>query len=78
MRRLTLSSTDIKIAGVCAGIAEYFQIDPTIVRIIWLCILVLGFFFSSCNSLFILLAYYSTGIIFNNFIIFDNRLLAIH
>lgn len=44
MRRLTLSSTDIKIAGVCAGIAEYFQIDPTIVRIIWLCILVLGGF----------------------------------
>lgn len=44
MRRLTLSSTDIKIAGVCAGIAEYFQIDPTIVRIIWLCTLVLGGF----------------------------------
>ncbi|AHF09156.1 MULTISPECIES: PspC domain-containing protein [Dehalobacter] len=24
------------IAGVCSGIAEYFEIDPTIVRIIWL------------------------------------------
>ena len=26
-------STDKKIDGVCAGIAEYFEIDPTIVRI---------------------------------------------
>lgn len=43
MRRLTLSSTDIKIGGVCAGIAEYFNIDPTIVRIAWVCSLILGF-----------------------------------
>ena len=24
-----------KIAGVCGGIAEYFKVDPTIVRLIW-------------------------------------------
>jgi phage shock protein PspC (stress-responsive transcriptional regulator) len=24
------------IAGVCGGVAEYFSIDPSIVRIIWL------------------------------------------
>lgn len=24
------------IAGVCGGVAEYFEVDPTIVRIIWL------------------------------------------
>ena len=23
------------ICGVCAGIAEYFNIDPTIVRVVW-------------------------------------------
>lgn len=34
MRRLTLSATDKKIAGVCGGIAEYFNIDPTLVRVI--------------------------------------------
>lgn len=28
-------STDKKIDGVCAGIAEYFGIDPTIVRVIY-------------------------------------------
>jgi len=27
-------SKDKKIAGVCGGIADYFDIDPTIVRII--------------------------------------------
>jgi phage shock protein PspC (stress-responsive transcriptional regulator) len=34
VRRLTLSTTDKKIAGVCGGIAEYFNIDPTLVRVI--------------------------------------------
>ena len=24
-----------KIAGVCGGLAEYFGIDPTIIRLIW-------------------------------------------
>jgi phage shock protein C len=33
--RLQRSSTDVKIAGVCAGIAEYFNVDPTIVRLLW-------------------------------------------
>ncbi len=28
-------STDKKIDGVCAGIAEYFGIDPTLVRLIY-------------------------------------------
>ncbi len=28
-------STDKKIDGVCAGIAEFFEIDPTIVRVIY-------------------------------------------
>jgi phage shock protein PspC (stress-responsive transcriptional regulator) len=34
-RRLMLSSTNSKIVGVCGGIAEYFNADPTIVRLIW-------------------------------------------
>lgn len=33
MKRLTLSETDKKLAGVCGGIAEYFEVDPTLVRI---------------------------------------------
>ncbi|HVH70604.1 MAG TPA: PspC domain-containing protein [Candidatus Dormibacteraeota bacterium] len=30
------SSTDKKIAGVCAGLADYFDMDPTIIRVLWL------------------------------------------
>jgi phage shock protein PspC (stress-responsive transcriptional regulator) len=34
-KRLYRSTTDRQIAGVCAGIAEYLNIDPTLVRIIF-------------------------------------------
>ncbi len=33
MKRLYRSSTDVKLAGVCAGVAEYFEVDPTLVRL---------------------------------------------
>src|SRR5271169_3986159 len=35
-KRLMRSSTDKKIGGVCAGLADYFDMDPTLVRVIWL------------------------------------------
>jgi phage shock protein C len=31
-KRLYRSTTDKKIAGVCGGIADYFDVDPTLVR----------------------------------------------
>ena len=34
-KKLRKSKTEKKICGVCGGIAEYFNIDPTIVRLIW-------------------------------------------
>ena len=34
-RVLRRSTTDKQIAGVCGGLAEYFQIDATAVRLIW-------------------------------------------
>ena len=43
-RRLTRSSTDRRIAGVCGGIANYLNIDPTVVRIIFLLALLFGGF----------------------------------
>ena len=33
--RLTRSRTEVIIAGVCGGLAEYFAIDPVIVRLIF-------------------------------------------
>ena len=42
-KKLYKSRSDKKICGVCGGIAEYFDIDPTIVRLIWVaCILGAG------------------------------------
>ena len=34
MKKLYLSTTDKKILGVCGGIAETYDIDPTIVRLV--------------------------------------------
>lgn len=34
-KRLMLSVTNKKLAGVCGGLAEYLDVDATIVRLIW-------------------------------------------
>lgn len=34
MKRLYRSRTDRRIAGVCGGLAEYWEVDPTIVRLV--------------------------------------------
>ena len=34
-KKLMRSGRDQKIGGVCEGVAHYFDIDPTIVRVIW-------------------------------------------
>lgn len=39
-----MKSQNKKLAGVCGGLAEYFGIDPTIVRLIFaLCVLFIGY-----------------------------------
>ncbi len=35
MKRLYKIQEGKQIAGVCGGLAEYFQVDPTLVRIAW-------------------------------------------
>lgn len=35
MKRLRLSQNNRVILGVCGGLAEYFNLDPTIVRVIF-------------------------------------------
>ncbi|MDL2326187.1 PspC domain-containing protein [Bacteroidales bacterium OttesenSCG-928-A14] len=41
-KKLYRSINDRKIAGVCGGLGEYFTIDPTIVRVLFVALLVLG------------------------------------
>jgi len=42
MMRPPKNSPDRKIAGVCAAFAEYFDIDVTIVRVVWLLVALFG------------------------------------
>lgn len=35
MKKLYKAEEGKMLCGVCAGVAEYFNIDPTLVRLIW-------------------------------------------
>ncbi len=41
-RKLIKSTHDRKIAGVCGGLAEYFDIDSTTVRVAWILLSILS------------------------------------
>jgi len=41
-RLFARSSADKKIAGVCAGVARYFDLDATLVRAVWLLCVLFG------------------------------------
>ena len=36
VKKLYKSTTDRKLAGVCGGIAEYFNVDSTLIRLAWI------------------------------------------
>lgn len=42
MARLTKSQTDKMLFGVCGGLAEYFGMDSTIMRIIFVALAIVG------------------------------------
>ena len=41
-KRLYKSSENSMLCGVCGGIAEYFDIDPTLVRLAWVILTCFG------------------------------------
>ena len=41
-KKMYRCTSEAKLAGVCAGIAKYFDIDPTIIRLIWIAITLAG------------------------------------
>ena len=41
-KKLYRNNTDSKIAGICSGIGDYFEIDPVIIRLLFLLGLFLG------------------------------------
>jgi len=42
MKKLYRSKTNRKIAGVCGGLGEYFNVDPAIFRVVFLLLLLPG------------------------------------
>ena len=42
MKKLYRSKSDRKISGVCAGIAKYFELDPSVIRLLWVLLTVFG------------------------------------
>jgi len=42
-RKLIRPRLDRKIAGVCAGFSEYFDLDVTLIRVVWLLVAIFGF-----------------------------------
>lgn len=56
-KKLYKSSTDKKISGVCGGIAQYFDIDSTLVRVLYVVLSLAGVWIFACPIiLYIILA----------------------
>jgi phage shock protein C len=43
MKRLYRSKKDRILGGVCAGLGEHLDVDPTVIRLIWAVVTVLSF-----------------------------------
>jgi phage shock protein C len=43
MKRLYRSTSNKMLGGVCGGIGEYLNVDPTIIRILWILFGLTGF-----------------------------------
>jgi phage shock protein C len=50
MKKIYLSRSDRKIGGVCGGIGEYFDKDPTLIRIIVILLILFSFGFGVLAS----------------------------
>jgi phage shock protein C len=46
MKKLFLSTADRKIGGVCGGIGEYLERDPTVIRILFILLVLFSFGFA--------------------------------
>lgn len=53
-KKLYLSNDDRKILGICGGLGEYFSIDPTLIRILWIGLTLFSGFFPGVLLYFIL------------------------
>ena len=45
MKKLKRSKKERMIAGICGGLAEYFEVDPTVVRVVYVLVSILSIAF---------------------------------
>ncbi|MEM0473395.1 MAG: PspC domain-containing protein [Candidatus Aenigmatarchaeota archaeon] len=51
LKRLYRSKNEKVLGGVCAGIGEYFNVDPVIVRLLWILLtFFLGYWFNFIHN----------------------------
>ena len=41
-KKLTRSKSDKKLFGVCGGLAKYLDVDSTVIRVIWILLVLFG------------------------------------
>ena len=56
-KRLYRSGKDKMLAGVCGGIAEYFNVDPTLIRLLWVGFTLLTFVPLAAGIIFYIIAW---------------------
>lgn len=54
MTKKLTKSINKKVSGVCGGLAEYFDLDPTLVRVVYFCLTFLTSWFPGLILYFIL------------------------
>jgi phage shock protein C len=54
-RRLTRSNRNKMIAGVCGGLAEYLNVDPTVMRVLYVLVSILSVAFPGIIAYVILM-----------------------
>ncbi len=56
--KLTRDVNNRRIAGVCSGLGKYFNIDVSIVRIVWFLLAFLGIFSAGISTFFVVSIYF--------------------
>ncbi len=51
MKKLSRSENDKLVSGVCGGIGEYFDVDPTLIRLLFILVLLINAITSAFSSL---------------------------
>lgn len=54
-RRLTRSNRNKMIAGVCGGLAEYLNVDPTVMRVLYVLVSILSAVFPGIVAYIVLM-----------------------